>query len=417
MSRLRLGPATAAAVGLLLPLVAGAATIEGRVIHPSQPGAGAGREVVLLGVRGGGEPIQRTARSDASEQFRFEDLPAPGAYLIAAKYGGLSFSGRSVVFEADEAEATRTVVVHIYERSSDPSPLTIRTLEWILEREAGLFRVRKVVRVENPTLTAITVEESAPPALSLGLLAGHRDVSSPFSGHGQVLPGGGTVQGDRLELRGPFFPGERDIFVTYDVDGGNGAGLRGELVVHDPIEVLDVRVRDFGVVVDAGPLHPARPTRDKDEVYLRYLGFDLAPGRRIPLELTPLPPRRQAPLAAQSLVVAALGGGLLFLVLRPLREATAPAPSEEERTVDLSEREALFEALRDLEHDFETGKLSSIDRDRLREELRQDALRALSTREASRPAPETPAPPPEACECGHRPLPGDRFCARCGRPL
>ncbi len=390
-----------------------AAGIEGRVIHPERPGASADIPVRLLGVNRAGETHTEVTRSGPEGRFRFRDLPAPAAYLLAADYAELSFSGGSIVFESDNLEETRHAVIHVYERSDDPTGLSIQSLEWVLEREAGVYRVRMTARIENPTLRAVVLDADAPAALRIGLLPGHGPLESPFA-FGHALPSGVTAVGDAVELRGPFFPGKLDIHLGYEL--GSGGLLQVDLPVPDAISRLDLRVRDFGVAVDAGPLHPARPGREADQVYLRYLGFDLEPGTAIPLSIRPLPPHSSPPRAALALVVALLGGGVMFWVLGPLRGseprvATAAAPD-----ID-GEHTAMFTALADLEHDFETGKLSPEDRARLRHDIRSEALRSLSAAQAAQ-VPAEPAPADlVACDCGRMPQPEDRFCARCGKTL
>ena len=141
------GAAALGALLLLVPLTGGAATIEGRVIHPTRPEVRGDLEVRLLGVRGSGETIRLRARTDAEGRFRFEDVPAPAAYAIAADYGDLSFSGGTMVFEEGQESDTRSSTFHVYDHASDPSPLEIQTLMWVVSREAGVYRIRQTARV------------------------------------------------------------------------------------------------------------------------------------------------------------------------------------------------------------------------------------------------------------------------------
>ena len=102
-----------------------------------------------------------------------------------------------------------------------------------------------------------------------------------------------------------------------------------------------------------------------------------------------------------------LMGGLSFLVLRPL--VGGAASSGEEADAPRSERDMLRSALLDLEHDFETGKLSAEDRERLRQDLAREAARALE-----RAAPPLAKPGGTTCACGHAFAPDQHFCAKCG---
>ena len=110
--------------------------------------------------------------------------------------------------------------------------------------------------------------------------------------------------------------------------------------------------------------------------------------------------------AALVLVVSLTVGGLAFFVGRPVISTTQATarPAEPEPGV----RGQLDAALSDLEHDFETGKLSADDRERLRDDLRRDAVRALARERGTSP---------DHCTCGHPIQAGDRFCVDCGREL
>jgi len=80
-------------------------------------------------------------------------------------------------------------------------------------------------------------------------------------------------------------------------------------------------------------------------------------------------------------------------------------------------REALYASIRDLEDDFETGKLSAEDHAALRDELRARAVAlAQREREQARVAPAA-APAPVCARCGSGLRTGDRFCAQCGAPV
>lgn len=403
--------AKALALWLLSTLAAHthAATVEGRVIHPQRSDAAADLEVVLLGVSQEGEPIERRTRTDARGRFRVSALPTPAAYLVAATYRDITFPGGSVVFREEAPEETRELVFHIYDSSTDGTRLVLRKMRWVIEREAGAYRVSQSFVVANPGLNVILRESAQPPLLRVGLAPGHGELETPFG----TLPIGAQLRDGLLELRGPFYPGEREVQLAYDLPE-TGLDLSTQIRVPDPLQMLEVFVRDFGIRVDAGPLHPARPTREGDVIYQRYLGFDLAAGTRIPFRVEALPPRAPTAAWAEMLAAALAAAGLLYFVGRPIGRAE-PHPAASEESAETSEREALITALSDLEHDFETGKLSSEDRERLRQDLRREAVRALSRARGAQSAAETTAAKP--CRCGRMPALDDRFCATCGSPL
>jgi hypothetical protein len=128
----------------------------------------------------------------------------------------------------------------------------------------------------------------------------------------------------------------------------------------------------------------------------------------------------------------------LALVLEPLaRAAVQPAAAgpvgpDESDLVEVRESESpkvqALIALREIEFDRATGKLSEDDYLSLKAKYEAAALAAIQAEERSpRPlvtgqAPEHPSPPPEAghamCPaCGPRPEAAPVFCSSCGRSL
>ncbi len=407
----------------LAPLNGGAATITGRVVHPKQPEAVDGLEVVLLGLPRGGEPIEVKTQSDAEGRFRFDDVSADAAYLVFADYADIRFPGGSVTFDAaapDADQQTRDIFFHIYDTTSDPSGLKLESVRWLLNRETGTYRVQQVAVVDNSSMQVVVADEGEPPFFQLGLVANHGELQGRFG----TLPAGLSLDNGAVAVRGPIYPGERSYEFAYDVQDP-GDGLQVDLDLPDSAATVEVMVRDFGAEIDAGPLHPARPVRSSDQVYQRYVGFDLPGGTSIPLQVTPFPPAQPLPMALRVLLIGLLAGSLCYYVVRPFAAdaATGLGGGLGEDGAE-AEKAALVTSLRDLEHDFETGKISAEDRDALREEVRREALEALARArsleaKSSAPAPEAAESeePPASCECGFSPRPGDRFCGGCGRTL
>ncbi len=370
------------ALGLLLPPGLHAATIEGRVIHPQKPRATAGLEVQLLGIDGAGQSVRRTLRADSQGRFQFANLPHPGAYLLTTAYDGVGFPGGSVVFREEDPEQTKTVSFHVFDRSADASRLRLKTLRLVIEREAGRYRAAQNAVIANAGLEVVVREASQPPALRMGVLSGHAEVETPFG----KLSHGARMEGDTLELRGPIYPGERETQLFYEL-ASEETDLHTQLVIPQAVDSLELYVKDFGIEVDAGPLHPSRPERRDNGIYQRWLGFDLAAGTKIPLRIHALPPRRTGPRWLSAVLAALVAGGAVAFVIRPLGGSAASAPRPEAVDED-PEIHALRAALDDLEHDFETGKLSVGDRDRLRHDLKRQALDRLHSQASTTPNPQ-----------------------------
>jgi hypothetical protein len=417
-------------LALLLALLAPAgraAVIEGRVRHATRGEPSAGLEVVVLGFDVQENTVERSVRTDAEGRFRVADLPSPAIYLVRPRGEGFLYPGTPVAFRPGDADTAPALELSVHDTSRDPASLRVAQVQWVVERDAGVFRVSQRARVANSGPYVVVVPEGDPPLLRVALAPGHGEVATPFD----RLPAGVRLADGVAEIRGPVFPGDEGLVLqlSYDVVAAPGGGLATEIRAPDAIDEVALYVQDFGVRIDAGALHPARVARQDDVFFQSFLGFDLEPRSFVPVRIEPLPPARDPGDWVAIAAVTLLAGALVWFVGSPIareRGALPPAaPSEEDpaqasgHRTDAPMAEALRAALADLEHDYETGKLSAEDRKRIERELtraaeppaqpsghRTDGPRAAASSLASR-----------ACACGRRPAPTDRFCAACGRAL
>jgi hypothetical protein len=129
-----------------------------------------------------------------------------------------------------------------------------------------------------------------------------------------------------------------------------------------------------------------------------------------------------------------LAAGMVYYVLRPiLRPPAAGASAEggegEDPDDDLSSQTVALRALKEIEFDRATGKLSDADYDALHAKYQAAALAALRAEPGSgmRDAgsvvprapthPASPIPHPMCPVDGPRPEPDATFCSTCGRSL
>ncbi len=225
-------------------------------------------------------------------------------------------------------------------------------------------------------------------------------------------PAGGLV------AIGSAAPGEAIVELAYQLPVGEGpAELERRFAARVP--VLSIFVADTGrLAPHSERLHRRRPVRTPDRTYLHLEAFEVAPDEPVALTLgrLPAPARSGRPLALGAIGLAALAS--IWLLTSPLRtraRGTLEAGGDRAEP-GREEREALYEAIRDLDHDFETGKVSAADRERLGAELR---ARALALLEAERALPAAVhAPETQRCPaCAAEAEPGHRFCAQCGQAL
>ncbi|RMH16447.1 MAG: c-type cytochrome biogenesis protein CcmI [Gemmatimonadetes bacterium] len=131
-----------------------------------------------------------------------------------------------------------------------------------------------------------------------------------------------------------------------------------------------------------------------------------------------------------------LASGVVVFVLYPILKGqwAAQDRQDDELTEAEARKRVTLLALRDVEMDYETGKLDEEDYRELKRQLSREALAALEAVEAERGEAGAVAPDPEleaqiaavreglregrTCErCGHLNERGSRFCASCGAQL
>ena len=133
-------------------------------------------------------------------------------------------------------------------------------------------------------------------------------------------------------------------------------------------------------------------------------------------------PDAAALVAGTALAVAGLG-----VVLYPLFvEPAAPRAVRASTTESASERERAVDALREIEFDRETGKLSDVDYRELKATYTQEAVAAMRAEESAAVLADAGTDPAEAAvlayrqrvhacvRCGPRPEPDAEYCSSCG---
>jgi len=94
----------------------------------------------------------------------------------------------------------------------------------------------------------------------------------------------------------------------------------------------------------------------------------------------------------------------LSFVLYPLLIGAYPGPVEKHG--DHSPDNQAVDALREIEFDRETGKLSDVDYDSLKASYTQQAITEMRSTGVA-----------VCSNCGARPEANARFCSRCGKPI
>jgi hypothetical protein len=221
-----------------------------------------------------------------------------------------------------------------------------------------------------------------------------------------------------IEVGGVAPPGQSAVRVDYripvaesSVDLVRSFGSR--------VPLLGVYLADTGrLIPESDRLHRRRPVRTGDLTYIHLEAFSVAPGEEVALRVSTRPPGRGGRPAAVVAFVLLAGVLSASLLVAPLvQDDLGPEEPGGEDLPSARERESIYDAIRDLEHDHETGKISEEDYAGMRAELRARAVELLRRERESAAERETAGASPHCSCCGAEVRADDRFCSRCGTAL
>ena len=213
-------------------------------------------------------------------------------------------------------------------------------------------------------------------------------------------------------------PGSRPSRST---TGSQSTGSSVDLVrsFDQRVPLLSIYLADTGrLIPESDRLHRRRPVRTDDLTYIHLEAFNVAPGEEVTLRIsTRSLARGTSPGRVMAFVVLAglLSGALLIAPLRGRVLGLEEAEIGELPSV--RERESIYSAIRDLEHDYETGKISEADYATMREELRSRAVALLRRERENAVDAEESGALPRCAACGGEIKATDRFCSQCGRAI
>lgn len=471
------------------PIPAGEGRISGRVIHAESGAPVAGVQVILLALDEQGQPSWQTANSDGGGRYRFGGIATGLTYQLGALYAGLPFSGARLSFEPGGLRLRAADLLVRDPRPAAPGDVRLSALRAVLDADAAALSVREIheLRAEGETplrgtlqapLLRIPLPQQAVELRARSSDAGLELRPVPSLADASHAGAGAGVEGESLAILGALAPGELRVELEYRLPA-LAADLPARFARRLPMRIplLEIYLVDTGDLAPRSKLlHRRRPARDGSTNYLRLEAFEVAPGEEVALTVERLPPRSAVSQGVALAAAWALALGAVAILLGPLlgpfRPRRAPAGAEaaaaglsahgsaagaralrEEAALAVlrEEREALYAAIGDLDHDLETGKLSAADHAELRAELRARAIHLLREERAagaggsagaaadgSAPAAdsemraaasaearaESAAPPPgdgaatpRCAACGFEAAQAHRFCAHCGAPL
>jgi hypothetical protein len=244
------------------------------------------------------------------------------------------------------------------------------------------------------------------------------------------LPTGASLQGVAPELEsmglvattegfdviGPIGPGDHAFAYTFRLPG-QPEGVTLDLRFPREVQTLNVLIADNGLALDSRRLHRRRPFRNRTRNYLHREAYNVAMEEVVDLRIEPLRAAGLPASASMALTLAAAAVAAFYLIA-PLREVRRREGGDAHAVHALrDEREAIYTAIADLEHDFETGKLEASDYASMRDRFRREAIELMRAERSQAPA--APAVPSGAfCPgCGQKVDPRWRFCSHCGGGL
>jgi hypothetical protein len=386
---------------------------------PVYPG---GQELAFTWALPVGDGEQRVAKRYPSGAGRLTVLhPSAGIEVRAermapaedAEIAGVAY--RVLAAEAVPRDARFDLRIAVPEARVDANALAVLQTRTFLELDDAALSVNEELHLKVAGTTPVAAPPDRPllrvpiPPDATGLRYGASGFAS-----------GITYEDGALVVRGPVPPGESRLDLRYQLPAAP-QGARYAARFETDVPIAEVFIADTGLDVSSTRLHRRRPVRTPEErIFLHFEAFHVDAGETLELELAPLATRRTPTRALRAGAVVLVALGLVAFLAAPLRRAEAPEAAESDlRSAARRERDALYENIRDLDHDFETGKVSEADYAQMRDELRQ---RAVALVRDERSAAEAPAPQPAAAAgacaaCGAQAGPAARFCSQCGAQL
>ena len=288
--------------------------------------------------------------------------------------------------------------------------LRMSEAQLLLELDDAALEVREQYQIEVSGHASLAAS-AAGPLLCIPLPSNAQELR--FSGSALAMGIERDASG-ALAVSGPIPAGASMLSLRYLVPVASNP-VAFERRFETAVSRLSVLITDTGLVPESDRLHPLRPVRTEDRSYLHLEALAVEPGEVVALSLRRLPAGRELSSAAAAIGVLLAATAALVFLSAPLRGGRAEAEAAPVSRVAL-EREAVMGSLRDLDEDFDTGKVSAEDHASMRDELRARAV-ALLREEREKVSAEPSAPPIEsiACaQCGARLQLEDRFCSQCG---
>jgi hypothetical protein len=374
-------------------------------------------------------PIDQTPTADMSLRWQLDSGSEQASLLFPPEGPTLSLDGRSRSADITLGERlfhtidlgranpgqSFDVAISLPEMSNDRSAIKIPRADFWLDADDTFMQVSVEINLVVAQGAHLTGSAEAP------LLTLVMPTAAEFLGYSQESQNIGLMplHDGNLAVIGPLSPGNSNVAFRYRLPVRNG---KPEIDLHFPaaVDVINVLIADTGVAIETDRLHRRRPFRQGSRVYLHREAFAIEEGEVINIGLSLIDRAsagRNTYIFATSML-AALGA---WFIVSPLVGGRRASAREFEQARIRSERELVYQAIRDLEHDFETAKIEDGEFQTMRGELVARGVTLLAQeRDAKAGKPEPAVPNTSAAQdafctgCGSKLDAAWKFCASCG---
>jgi hypothetical protein len=342
--------------------------------------------------------------------------PTPSGEQLVEKEAK-AFDGRSFrVFEGPAlAPGERLALsLQVPEARVDPDSLEMAEARLLLSLDDAALEVREIHVLEVEGDTGVTAAEGKS-LLQIHLPEASENLRFATDAVGLVLE---PLSGGGVEVGGVAPPGESTVQISYRIPV-RGSSIDLIRSFEQGVPLLGILLADTGrLITESDRLHRRRPLRTDDLTYIQLEAFSVGPGEEVALRISTRPPRRGSSQGGVMALVLLAGLAAAALLVTPLFGRDLGAEDAEvEELPGVREREAIYAAIRDLEHDHETGKIAETDYRSMREELRARAVALLRREREGAVVLEERSASPRCPSCEAEVRVGDRFCSRCGETL
>ena len=340
--------------------------VRGKVLVGGPKGRGAaGLEVTLTHLAMAPMPPRSTV-TDATGDFRFQDLPMGPShgYIASVEYQGETWE--SAFLRALSGETVLTGDVVVFRLTTSDGAVSIARIRDVVAAEPGAFQVLEFLGLENSGDLAVAPEGG----IRIPVPQGAQDLAFLE----QDLSDTVVLGNGELLITAPLLPGNTELVYMYRIPY-TGTAYQWEVRLAYPTAAVHLLVQDSGAQVETtGLTFQGLVELTSGESYLLWSGVAMEAGERLSVEFQGLPSFPEATTSAPTTQLDAgdpqrwLRG--LGLLLAPMGAAAAylyavyrgrypPAIEGMERPLDARQRnrQTLLRRIASLDEAFAAGKI------------------------------------------------------------